>query len=113
MDEALCPLDYKTAGMLRDDLVFEKLVTPLRKGVVCTCIMDCCHSGSILDLPYEFLADGKHETMTLDEDFDFGPIMELAQAFATMGLQGLMQLHEKGKRRRQRRRDRWKKRLGM
>ena len=113
MDEALCPLDYKKSGVLRDDLVFEKLITPLRKGVVCTCIMDCCHSGSILDLPYFFVPNGEQSTMTLDEDFQFGPILELAQAFASLGLEGLKELHEKGKRRRQRRRNRWKKRLGI
>ena len=113
MDEALCPLDYKKSGIIRDDKVFEELVVPLRKGVVCTCVMDCCHSGSILDLPFEFLADGKQTAMTLDEDFQFGPIIELAQAFASMGLEGLVKLHEQRKRRRQRRRNRWKKRLGI
>jgi metacaspase-1 len=32
-DEALCPLDYDTAGMLRDDDLYEILVKPLPNGV--------------------------------------------------------------------------------
>lgn len=29
----------------------------LPEGVTLTVVMDCCHSGSILDLPYELKAD--------------------------------------------------------
>lgn len=38
-DEALCPIDYQKAGVLRDDDVFETLVAPLAKGVLLTCVM--------------------------------------------------------------------------
>lgn len=38
------------------------LVKPMRKGVTCTVLMDCCHSGTVLDLPYKFGADDKVAT---------------------------------------------------
>lgn len=62
-DETLIPVDYKSAGQIRDDAVFSELVSRMPKGSTMTCLMDCCHSGSILDLPYIFKADGQQQEM--------------------------------------------------
>ena len=70
-DETLVPLDYQTNGVIRDDELFEAVIKPLKSNVCLTSIMDCCHSGSVLDLPYQFKADGIQETMDIDENFDF------------------------------------------
>jgi hypothetical protein len=75
------PLDYQNAGQIRDDDLYTTLVAPMAKGVFATCIMDCCHSGSVLDLPYVFIADGQSEEMVLSPDFDFGPLLSLFQKF--------------------------------
>ena len=53
-DETMIPLDYQTAGQIVDDDIFMTLIHPLKSGVYMTCIIDCCHSGTILDLPFTF-----------------------------------------------------------
>eukprot|EP01053_Blabericola_migrator_P008262 Blabericola_migrator_1__8261@NODE_4283_length_1241_cov_9_788756_g2645_i0_p1_GENE_NODE_4283_length_1241_cov_9_788756_g2645_i0NODE_4283_length_1241_cov_9_788756_g2645_i0_p1_ORF_typecomplete_len293_score26_86Peptidase_C14/PF00656_22/1_9e48Raptor_N/PF14538_6/0_0013Raptor_N/PF14538_6/1_5e03Peptidase_C13/PF01650_18/0_043CHAT/PF12770_7/0_079_NODE_4283_length_1241_cov_9_788756_g2645_i01651043 len=52
LDECILPLDYEAAGMLRDDDLNEHLVQRIPHGVRLVCLMDCCHSGSGLDLPW-------------------------------------------------------------
>ncbi|XP_072972597.1 metacaspase-1-like isoform X1 [Typha angustifolia] len=51
-DEALCPLDFETNGMIVDDEVNSIIVRPLPRGAKLHAIVDTCHSGTILDLPY-------------------------------------------------------------
>jgi hypothetical protein len=59
-DETLIPVDFQRAGQIRDDDLLTHLVKPMSAGVTMTCLMDCCHSGTVLDLPYRFIADGDH-----------------------------------------------------
>ena len=53
--ETLVPLDFETAGMLRDTELFEKVVKRLPHGCRLTCILDSCHSAGALNLPYIFV----------------------------------------------------------
>jgi len=55
-DEILYPLDHKQAGHIRDYSLFRHFVKPMPAGVTVTCVMDCCHSGGVLDLPYSYKA---------------------------------------------------------
>ena len=57
-DECLVPANYKGSGFIKDDDLFTALVGPMARGVTVTCLMDCCHSGTVLDLPYQFKANG-------------------------------------------------------
>ena len=50
-DEALCPVDYATAGMIVDDDIRSTLVDPLPAGCCLFGVLDCCHSGTAMDLP--------------------------------------------------------------
>ncbi|CAA6658830.1 unnamed protein product [Spirodela intermedia] len=51
-DETLCPVDYQKSGAIVDDMVNAILVRPLPQGVTLHAVVDACHSGSALDLPF-------------------------------------------------------------
>lgn len=54
---SLIPVDFQTAGHIVDDDIINMLVKPMPKDVTVTVLMDCCHSGTVLDLPYKISAD--------------------------------------------------------
>lgn len=51
-DEVLIPLDYATRGVITDDQVFDLLVKPLKSHQKLFCLIDACHSGTMVDLMY-------------------------------------------------------------
>jgi hypothetical protein len=61
MNETILPVDFKTAGMITDDEISEAVVRHLPEGVRLTAVMDCCHSGTGLDLPYSWTKRGWRE----------------------------------------------------
>lgn len=70
-DETLIPVDFEKSGQIRDDDLLKILVHPMAAGVRMTSCMDCCHSGTVLDLPYRFTADGDVEEMEMNERVNF------------------------------------------
>ena len=66
MDETLIPVDYTSNGVIVDDEIHHMLVEPLPKAVRLTAVMDCCHSGSIFDLPYSYRIDGSLHVTEVD-----------------------------------------------
>lgn len=53
LDETLVPVDYEATGMMRDDELRALLVDPLRQtGAALRGVLDCCHSGTGMDLRY-------------------------------------------------------------
>ncbi|KAL7433666.1 hypothetical protein ACHAXH_005447 [Discostella pseudostelligera] len=75
-DEALCPRDFQSAGMIRDDELYEILVKGLPQGAHLVSLMDCCHSGSIMDLPYVFKGDGSQLEMELNPQMNLDAFIQ-------------------------------------
>ncbi|KAF4679592.1 Ca(2+)-dependent cysteine protease [Perkinsus olseni] len=56
MNETIIPVDVQRSGQITDDVIHETLVDPLPSGARLTSVMDCCHSGTGMDLPFTWLA---------------------------------------------------------
>jgi len=82
-DETLIPVDFQSAGQIPDDDLFRDLIKPMRSGVLVTSLMDCCHSGTVLDLPYRFTADG--DVMVREENYDFDALIAVAAFCCCLG----------------------------
>lgn len=50
MNETLIPVDHKTAGVLVDDEINRVMVNTIPQGVKLHCLIDACHSGTVMDL---------------------------------------------------------------
>ncbi|KAL3538658.1 hypothetical protein ACH5RR_002024 [Cinchona calisaya] len=53
-DEAICPLDFETAGLIIDNDINKLIVRPLKKDIMLHAIIDACHSGTVLDLTHVY-----------------------------------------------------------
>lgn len=53
-DETIVPLDYASHGMITDDQLHGYMEHVKEDGPKVYCIFDCCHSGTILDLKYQY-----------------------------------------------------------
>lgn len=91
-DSTLIPVDFKRAGQIVDDDLCDQLVKAMSPGVLSTSLMDCCHSGTVLDLPYRFTADG--DAMVRINRFNFGDVagVAVASCFCIEALQCLLLL---------------------
>lgn len=63
-DETLLPCDFEIAGQITDDDLFEVLVQDLPKGCKLWVILDCCHSGTALDLKFKMQISPDGRTAT-------------------------------------------------
>ena len=68
-DEVLCPIDCDLGNFISDDIIKQDLVDKLGKNVKLVMFMDCCHSGTIVDLKYNYKIDNK-DTCTVYGTFN-------------------------------------------
>jgi hypothetical protein len=71
---SLIPVDFEVEGHIVDDDIIKMLVKPMPAGVTMTVLMDCCHSGTVLDLPYKISATD--DVFTREENFDMEVVDE-------------------------------------
>ena len=57
-DSCLYPINHERDGPLLDDDLHALCVKYLPPGVRMTVVLDCCHSGTGMDLPYLYNSDG-------------------------------------------------------
>lgn len=60
MNETILPLDWEENGEITDDVLNKIMVRPLPSGSKLFAIIDACHSGTLLDLPYQW-SDGSNQ----------------------------------------------------
>lgn len=90
-DECIYPVDFQQTqpGHIIDDIIHDICVRPLPPGCRLTAIFDCCHSGSIMDLPYMYSTKGVLKEPNLLKDAGQG-LMGLGQAYLRNDIGGLM-----------------------
>lgn len=66
MDDTIVPIDFETNGQLNSTLLHEHLVTNMAPDCTLFIIMDCCHSGSAVELPYVYRSDADGQISLLD-----------------------------------------------
>ena len=54
MNECILPMDFNYSGDITDDLMNSIMIRNLPSGVKLMAVMDCCHSGTGLDLPFQW-----------------------------------------------------------
>lgn len=53
-DEAICPIDHEETGFISDDYFKAEFLDKLGRNVYLFMLFDCCHSGTICDLRYNY-----------------------------------------------------------
>lgn len=64
-DETLVPCDFQTAGTIDDEELRQRVVLALPEGVNLLVILDCCHNGTVLGLPFKVLLHQDSETASI------------------------------------------------
>ncbi|KAM3423974.1 hypothetical protein BST61_g1367 [Cercospora zeina] len=56
-DDTICPVDFERAGQINSTLLHQILVSALPPNSTLFIVLDCCHSGSAVELPYVYRTD--------------------------------------------------------
>lgn len=73
-DETIVPLDHHHHGMITDDIIHDYLAY-VPTNCKMYCIFDCCHSGTILDLKYQYRGGERNVVENANSDLRANIIM--------------------------------------
>lgn len=65
-DDTIVPVDYQRYGQIDSSTLHQHLVSRLAPGSTLFVIFDCCHSGSALELPWVYRAQGDGQISLMD-----------------------------------------------
>lgn len=74
-NETLIPVDYERNGQITDDVLWGGLVYKLPEGARITALMDMCHSGTGLDLPYDYNVNTRRWTEDVNPAHSAGDVV--------------------------------------
>lgn len=70
-DETVVPVDYLVSKQITDDELYSRLVKPLENtGARLFAVLDCCHSGSGMDLNMRYIVDKSARQITTEQGPD-------------------------------------------
>lgn len=72
-DEVLVPLDYTTKGVITDDWLFNNMAAQVPANVTLWAFTDCCHSGTMVDLKYNYQSLCVLKTGTIQRGMRYNP----------------------------------------
>ena len=65
-DDTIVPVDYQRYGQIDSSTLHQHLVSRLAPGSTLFVVFDCCHSGSALELPWVYRAQGDGQISLMD-----------------------------------------------
>lgn len=73
--EFIIPIDFTTSGanIISDDWLFDNLAAKVPQNVTLFAFADCCHSGTMLDLKYNFDSKCQLKSGTLRQGMPYNP----------------------------------------
>lgn len=57
IDDTIVPVDFEVNGMIDSDTLHRHLVSGLKGSSTLFIVLDCCHSGSAVELPFVYRSD--------------------------------------------------------
>jgi hypothetical protein len=65
-NDTICPIDFERAGQINSATLHQLLVSSLPPSSTLFVILDCCHSGSAVELPYVYRTDDDGKISVMD-----------------------------------------------